>query len=116
VLGKAAQNLLLIGFSFLSISCGNFVMISPEEYKYFYAKNISSREIEAPMIYFIFTDNDSATLSCQKLLGKTRINELYLGCANWRKTEEVCSVIVPYTVQTTILGHEVRHCFEGAFH
>jgi hypothetical protein len=114
LLETVVQKLFLITLSVFMMSCSSVFVVPLEEYEYFDAKQYSLRSIEAPKISFIFS-NDSAK-ACEKLMGRLEINKKYLGCANWQKSEGTCTVFVPYFVQNVILGHEIRHCFEGAFH
>jgi hypothetical protein len=37
-------------------------------------------------------------------------------CAGWDHEKLVCVIVTGKTATHQILGHEVRHCFEGKFH
>ena len=39
-----------------------------------------------------------------------------MACAFWNVRRKECSVITPLQTGYNYLGHELRHCFEGAFH
>jgi len=39
-----------------------------------------------------------------------------MACAFWNVRRKECSVITPLQTAYNYLGHELRHCFEGAFH
>lgn len=39
-----------------------------------------------------------------------------MACAFWNTRRKECSVITPPETGYNYLGHELRHCFEGAFH
>lgn len=95
-------------------ACSHIVIVPTEEYKYFEPKEPSLRIIETPKIYFSFANNTDTV--CENLIGKLEINERYLGCAQWQQFKKTCIVFVPLDIENVILGHEVRHCFEGAFH
>ncbi len=95
-------------------ACSHIVIVPAEEYKYFEAKKPSLRIIEAPKIFFSFANNTD--IICETLIGKLQTNERYLGCAHWQPSAQKCTVFVPPNIENVILGHEVRHCFEGAFH
>jgi hypothetical protein len=43
-------------------------------------------------------------------------NDSLLGCAVWFADKKECTIITTKKVSHMILGHEVRHCFEGHFH
>jgi hypothetical protein len=38
------------------------------------------------------------------------------GCAFWEPNHASCTIITPKTTNLAVLGHEVRHCFQGNFH
>lgn len=50
---------------------------------------------------------------CASLKG---INNKTLGCAKWYVSEKKCTVVTLPKTSHDVLGHEVRHCFEGHFH
>lgn len=39
-----------------------------------------------------------------------------MACAYWNVKRKECTVITPEVTGYNYVGHEVRHCFEGAFH
>ena len=42
-----------------------------------------------------------------------------LACSNWHKNifnQYVCRIITGKNVNNEIVGHEIRHCFQGNFH
>jgi hypothetical protein len=39
-----------------------------------------------------------------------------LACAVWDKSTKECTIVTGPKVSHMVLGHEVRHCFEGHFH
>jgi hypothetical protein len=39
-----------------------------------------------------------------------------MACAFWNVHRKECSVVTPLETGYNYLGHELRHCFEGAFH
>lgn len=39
-----------------------------------------------------------------------------MACAFWNVRRKECTVITPVLTGYNYLGHELRHCFEGAFH
>ena len=39
-----------------------------------------------------------------------------LACAVWYTSTNECTIYTAKNVSHTILGHEMRHCFEGQFH
>lgn len=39
-----------------------------------------------------------------------------MACAFWNVRRKECTIVTPVTTGYNYLGHELRHCFEGAFH
>lgn len=39
-----------------------------------------------------------------------------MACAFWNVRRKECTVITPVVTGYNYVGHELRHCFEGAFH
>ena len=39
-----------------------------------------------------------------------------MACAFWNVRRKECTIVTPMTTGFNYLGHEIRHCFEGAFH
>ena len=39
-----------------------------------------------------------------------------MACAVWYVPQKQCTIVTSPKVTHTVLGHEVRHCFEGHFH
>ena len=52
---------------------------------------------------------------CKRILGgRTKLTPL--ACAVWEADKSRCTIITSPVTTHTILGHELRHCFEGDFH
>ena len=39
-----------------------------------------------------------------------------MACAFWNVRRKECTIVTPIITGYNYLGHELRHCFEGAFH
>lgn len=39
-----------------------------------------------------------------------------MACAYWNVKRKECTVVTPEVTGFNYVGHELRHCFEGAFH
>lgn len=39
-----------------------------------------------------------------------------MACAFWNVKRQECTVVTPEVTGYNYVGHEIRHCFEGAFH
>lgn len=103
----------------LLIDSGALVMRVPEtEIMPFRPKLISGRtsfevkDLSKNIELIVMDDLKTAQQLCKKLF---RIeNGLFMGCAGW--TELSCTIIIPSRTTLSVLGHEFRHCFNGAFH
>jgi hypothetical protein len=60
--------------------------------------------------------SDDPTSECKRLAPKLQMHPLIPACAKWSRTAGTCTVVTATTTSHQILGHEVRHCFEGHFH
>jgi hypothetical protein len=62
---------------------------------------------------------DDVAQICSKAIGMSK-DAAYLtpplACAFWDKTAKQCSIITGKTTNHAVIGHELRHCFEGHFH
>jgi hypothetical protein len=38
------------------------------------------------------------------------------GCARWSSEKKECIIFVRPNASNVVIGHEMRHCFEGSFH
>lgn len=43
-------------------------------------------------------------------------NSRPMACAFWNVRRSECTVVTPEVTAYNYLGHELRHCFDGAFH
>jgi hypothetical protein len=39
-----------------------------------------------------------------------------MACAYWNVIRKECTIVTPTITGFNYIGHELRHCFEGAFH
>ncbi len=54
---------------------------------------------------------------CSRITGvPIRINSQPMACAFWNVKRRECTIITPLQTGFNYIGHELRHCFEGAFH
>lgn len=58
---------------------------------------------------------DDAETYCRKLVS-SKFGEIPLGCALWDVAKNTCTIVTPNPTTHVVLGHELRHCFEGGFH
>jgi hypothetical protein len=74
-----------------------------------------------PQIHWVkVTSVEEANTHCAFVKGRQAAYKEVLGCQYW--AGKVCTVVAPDCAKAGdlkcfgILGHEVKHCFEGAFH
>jgi hypothetical protein len=55
---------------------------------------------------------------CAKLSKKSQVanGPAPVACAIWTVTKKHCTIITTANPNHVVLGHELRHCFEGHFH
>ena len=55
---------------------------------------------------------------CNELFKANNIKQKMIveGCAIWKEDFSSCTIITPLTTTHDVIGHELRHCFEGHFH
>lgn len=54
---------------------------------------------------------------CSRITGvPIRFNSQPMACAFWNVKRRECTIITPLQTGFNYIGHELRHCFEGAFH
>ena len=110
VLALSASALVLINLS----AC---VSISAKEMEPFSAKPVSARMMSQVLLSWELRDDVSAY--CAKEM-KLDMEKAFFtppqACAYWNKRTRECVVVTSPTTTHMVLGHEVRHCFEGHFH
>lgn len=54
---------------------------------------------------------------CSRITGiPIRFNSQPMACAFWNVKRRECTIVTPLQTGFNYIGHELRHCFEGAFH
>ena len=54
---------------------------------------------------------------CSRITGvPIRFNSQPMACAFWNTKRRECTIVTPPKTGYNYIGHELRHCFEGAFH
>lgn len=54
---------------------------------------------------------------CSRITGiPVTTNSRPMACAFWNVRRSECTVVTPELSGYNYIGHELRHCFEGAFH
>jgi len=89
-------------------------ILHPSDYKNFSVLPESQRVMHTPIVRFKQVSDINS--HCTKLIGKPNVLLQYFGCATWIKHANVCEIYLPPNPSIEVKGHELRHCFDGAFH
>ncbi len=73
------------------------------------------RIIREPAIKYLIRQDGSEY--CARITGHpVTMTSRPMACAYWNSRRKECSIVTPPETGYNYLGHELRHCFEGAFH
>lgn len=99
----------------LLCGCGQLILLSEVDRESFVAAEHHQRLIDEPRITWMIRDDYEAV--CGRITGIVAgpIHKL-MGCAHWNPRSGTCTIVMGSYYSPVYLGHEVRHCFEGAFH
>lgn len=76
---------------------------------------VDQRVIQAPKVKY-FARKDGYEF-CSRITGiPMSANSRPMACAFWNVRRNECTVVTPELTAYNYIGHELRHCFEGAFH
>ncbi|WP_341686312.1 hypothetical protein [Limnohabitans sp.] len=110
-------------FSSLNLlACSSLSTLSSHEYEDFIALESNQRVINVATVTWQAVDN--ATETCRQIMLRGQSKEesdwAYitppLACSVWSPSKKTCTILPAKRTNHTILGHELRHCFEGQFH
>ena len=72
------------------------------------------------LVTLVTTDDvNKACNAKNRQLGFALFTHRVQGCAFWRANDRgqmTCTIVVGHRTNNDILGHEIRHCFQGEFH
>jgi len=72
---------------------------------------------KAPTMAITWVAVDDPTTECKRLYPKqVGHHPVIAACAHWDFEAKTCKVVTGRLTSHAVLGHEIRHCFEGAFH
>jgi hypothetical protein len=73
------------------------------------------RQLNAPKIKFLARKDGYEF--CSRITGlPISFLSRPMSCAFWNIKRNECTVVTPEVTGINYVGHELRHCFEGAFH
>lgn len=71
----------------------------------------------APEMRITWRAVDDPTAACKALFPMAMAyHPVIAACAGWDAAKRECTVVTGLVTTHQILGHEVRHCFQGDFH
>ena len=60
----------------------------------------------------VLKEDELQRAKCAPMINQGKL----LGCAFWTYDGKKCQIYVTEGTSQEVLGHELRHCYEGAFH
>ena len=106
---------LVLSLHFL-VSLTGCAMVGQTEYEDFKPMSPTARIMNnVKLTWEVRADVGEYCLQTQKRLGKSQ-GVPPLACAIWTASLNECKVVTGPNPNHVVLGHEVRHCFEGNFH
>jgi hypothetical protein len=76
---------------------------------------VSKRVIDQPKIKYLVRPDGYEY--CARITGiPVTPTSRAMACAFWNVRRKECTIITPLETGYNYLGHELRHCFDGAFH
>ena len=103
-----------MGLSYASLmGCASVAQAEYEEFKPMPASARIMNQVK--LSWEVRPDVGAVCLQAQK--NKSALNTVEpIACAIWSAATKECRVITGPNPNHVVLGHEVRHCFEGQFH
>jgi hypothetical protein len=75
----------------------------------------AQRVIVHPKVKYMVREDGYAY--CARITGiKITPTSRPMACAFWNVRRKQCTIVTPLVTGYNYVGHELRHCFEGAFH
>lgn len=96
---------------------GCLVILSPPavDLEYFTPRPSTQRTIDEVKLKWLVRQDGHAF--CARITGiAITPTSLPMACAYWNVVRKECTIVTPFETAFNYVGHELRHCFEGAFH
>ncbi|MEY3638336.1 MAG: hypothetical protein RIR68_1469 [Pseudomonadota bacterium] len=117
---KPSARILLLGFVWMTAlclsGCETTTMRPPQvDTVRFTPMPESKRVIAQPKIKYLVRQDGYEY--CARITGiPVTPTSRPMACAFWNVRRKECTVVTPLVTGYNYVGHELRHCFEGAFH
>lgn len=98
-------------------SCDTTTLMSPPlvDKQRFSPLPESQRVIVQPKVKYLVRQDGYEF--CARITGiQPRMGSRVMACAFWNVRRKECTIVTPLKTGYNYVGHELRHCFEGAFH
>lgn len=93
----------------LSGCSGQMIFLLPEED--FPVANKSK------MVQITWITDSNPNERCSRMANaKPSATKRFVGCAAYDESANTCTIVTSPTTTNEVIGHEMRHCFEGQFH
>lgn len=76
--------------------------------------NFTAQKLEYEEMRITWETTNDVVTACNTMMYKKKFNPNVIACA--QRSGIVCRVITKPDLNLAILGHEIRHCYEGAWH
>lgn len=103
----------MLGTCVQLLGCAGISQVEYEEFKPMPANARVMNQVK--LSWEVRTDVGEVCLQTQKKRGNLNAVQP-IACAIWSAASNECRVITGPNPNHVVLGHEVRHCFEGHFH
>jgi len=117
-MGRGSWWIMRLGAGCVVLLCGcqNTTIVPPAiDQVRFTPKPHEQRSIDEPKVKFLARQDGLEY--CSRITGvPITPTSLPMACAFWNVRRKECAIVTPLHTAYNYLGHELRHCFEGAFH
>jgi hypothetical protein len=90
--------------------------IPPHEYEEFTPLDSSQRQMNHIKLTWEVRADASAFCKQRQLDKGVSTQGTHIACAVWSVQRQECRIVTGTVVSHVVLGHELRHCYEGQFH
>ena len=111
---RASRWSALIAVVMMLAACQTFQPPAVDQVR-FHPAPVAKRNIAEPKVKYLVRQDGYEY--CARITGiPVTPTSRPMACAFWNTRRKECSIVTPVETGYNYLGHELRHCFEGAFH
>lgn len=112
----ACPRVLLAQLSVVCLGLMGCAALPNQEYADFVPLQTTQRQMEGVKIIWEVRDDAAAYCQQKQQSQGGTVQGTHVACAIWSVQKKECRIVTSNVVSHVVLGHEVRHCFEGHFH